>query len=531
MRTINSGSKFRVPVCTKTAAGAILLALLLLACTRSGIARNLAAVSIDVQPLGPVIPRDFDGFSIEVDDAAQKYLGTAAAPNPVFYQLLKNLGAGTIRIGGDSTDYSCWDPAHAPHPDECRYTITDSAIRGYFKASQATGWPLIIGINLAQNDAAWALEYGRELIRVSRLFPGARLMAFEFGNEPDLFSTETRARPPGYSWRDLVKDWKGYIRAFKTDPLTSRVALAGPAFDDASSRWKDRDLAPFIDSAGRSNLGLVTVHEYPTDTCNGDTVTIPELLAANLVRAYRRRAAGWVSAVSARRLSIELGETNSTACAGRRGVDDVFASSLWALDWLFTNAQLGFRRINFHMDGAAYSAVWVKTNRRSSPTAYWNTINPLYYAMYAFTRAESRHLISTRVSSEANVTAFAASSCTGCAITLFIMNKDVTASGEINIRLSRRMGRASVVLLRAPSLRSRSVTYGDQSFDPNSGLIGRPKSQVIAPGRQGNYSVHLPTAAAAIVEIQPRASAASASPSGRTRLLDRSALYPLSFTP
>ncbi|MGH9433921.1 MAG: hypothetical protein ACRD3T_20525 [Terriglobia bacterium] len=69
-------------------------------------AETLAAVSFNVGSPGQLIPNDFDGFSIEVDDSANKYLGVAGSPNVVFYQLLENLGKSVIRIGGDRTDYS-----------------------------------------------------------------------------------------------------------------------------------------------------------------------------------------------------------------------------------------------------------------------------------------------------------------------------------------------------------------------------------------------------------------------------------------
>src|SRR5215471_4479006 len=84
--------------------------------------QNLATASVDVTSLGRVIPTDFDGFSIEVDDSANKYLGVASSPNLVFHQLLKNLGKATIRIGGSSEDYSCWNPSQAPQPAGCKFT-------------------------------------------------------------------------------------------------------------------------------------------------------------------------------------------------------------------------------------------------------------------------------------------------------------------------------------------------------------------------------------------------------------------------
>jgi hypothetical protein len=464
---------------------------------------TLATVHVDVDHSGKTVPSDFDGFSIEVDDAARMYLGRAGAPNLVFYQLLKNLGVGTIRIGGDSVDYSCWDPSSAPHPSRCRFTITEPDIQGFFHASAATGWGLIVGVNLAQNGRTWALEYGKAVVRASESVPGSNLIGFEFGNEPDLFSTETRARPKGYSWKGLVEDWRSYVKAFKSDPVTRNVPLVGPAFDDASPAWKDSWLPPFITGVGPENFGIITVHEYPTDTCNGDTVTIPQLLSEPLMAQYHARAAAWIATAGQAGLPLELGETNSSACAGRRGVNDTFASAAWGLDWLFTNVQLGFRRINFHMDSAAYSAVFVKPTKSVGRTIYTNHVSPLYYAMLAFdSNAEGKSLLTASLETRANVKAYAVRS-PGGPVTVFVINKDLKAAGTVLVQPSRKLGEGSLLLVRAESLASKSVSYGGQSFNDATGQLRTPATTAVPPNSQGEYTFDLPQAAFAVLTINP----------------------------
>ena len=464
---------------------------------------TLATVHVDVDHSGKAVPSDFDGFSIEVDDAARMYLGPAGAPNVVFYDLLKNLGVGTIRIGGDSVDYSCWEPSSAPHPSRCHFTITEPDIQGFFHASAATGWGLIVGVNLAQNGATWALEYGKAVVRVSESVPGSHLMGFEFGNEADLFSTETQARPKGYSWKDLVEDWQSYVKAFKSDPLTRNVPLVGPAFDDASPAWKDSWLAPFIAGVGPENFGIITVHEYPTDTCNGDTVTIPQLLSEPLMAQYRVRAAAWIATAGQAGLPLELGETNSSACAGRRGVNDTFASAAWGLDWLFTNAHLGFRRINFHMDSAAYSAVFVKPTKSAGKTTYTNHVSPLYYAMLAFdSNAEGKSLLTASLETRANIKAYAVRS-PGGSVTVFVINKDSKAAGTVLVQPSRKLGEGSLLLVWAGSLASKSVSYGGQSFNDATGKLRTPATTAVRPNSQGEYAFDLPQAAFGVLTINP----------------------------
>jgi hypothetical protein len=472
-------------------------------------APKVATIAVDVDTLGRLIPRDFDGFSIEVDDAAQKYLGTASFPNLVFLQLLKNLGNGTIRIGGASQDYSCWNPEGAPQPQGCIFVITSDVVQGFFKASAATGWPVIVGINLAQNSAEWALQYGIEVVNAARAIPGSQLMGFEFGNEPDLFASETHlgkttARPAGYGWRELVKDWRSYVSAFKGNPTTAGVPLVGPAYDSASELWRNSHLEPFLDGLGQHDLGIATVHAYPTDTCNGHDIQIADILTQRIMDVFEQQGRGWVQAANSRGFDLQLDETNSTACAGKQGVDDAFASALWGLDWLFTSANIGFRRINLHMDNAHYSAVFVTPTRTSTGVTYANRISPLYYAMYLFTHAINHRILPTAITSTANIKAYAVRSSSVGPVKLFVINKDLSAFGTVGIAPSRPMHQASLLILEAPALGATSgVTYGGQAFDNNTGTLSSPQTMSLSPDANGKYSFHLPNAAAALLTINP----------------------------
>jgi hypothetical protein len=246
------------------------------------------------------------------------------------------------------------------------------------------------------------------------------------------------------------------------------------------------------------------VHEYPTDTCGTDTVTIPQLLAQSLISGYVNDARRWVAVANQHGLPLELDETNSTACGGQKGVDDVFAATAWGLDWLFTNAGLGMQRINVHMDDAAYSAVHVEAARVPHGVHYQNTVEPIYYAMYAFNHtAEGKRLLPVSVRKTANIKAYAVRACRSCLITVYVINKDLKASGLVTVRTSAVLGRARLLMMRAASLSSHDVTYGRQSFNDTTGQIGPPRTTAVIPDASGAYVFKLPNAAIAILAIQP----------------------------
>jgi len=61
---------------------------------------------------------------------------------------------------------------------------------GFLETSARTRWSIIAGVNLAQNSASWVLAYGRDMAQTAAGVSGSRLIRFELGNEPDLYSGE-----------------------------------------------------------------------------------------------------------------------------------------------------------------------------------------------------------------------------------------------------------------------------------------------------------------------------------------------------
>ncbi len=411
-------------------------------------AQYLARVVVDVEPLGRVIPKDFTGFSIEQYDSAKRYLGVPAAPNHVFYQLLKNLDKGTLRLGGNSSDQCCWEPGKAPVPRGCKYTITPAAVEGFAKASAATGWGIIVGINLAQNSAEWALPYGVAVVRAFAKEPGSELLGFEFGNEPEFFPDDnffekTKYRPDPYPWQSLLKDWIPYVSAFKANPETAAVPLYGPSFAGAEHYRISSSLASWLEGIGPGNIGVVTVHGYPVnDNCakEQEEVTIPLLLSGSLHHVDAWIAETRMKVETARRhgLPIQLDESNTFGCGGREGVSNTFASTVWGLDWLFTTFDLGVLGANIHMGNEALTnpVTVVPVTAADGSIRYITSIAPMYYAMYTFaTLAEGNSLLPTSIQPTANIKAYAVRFSDSSPIRVFLINKDLEANGKVKIYL------------------------------------------------------------------------------------------------
>jgi hypothetical protein len=485
---------------------------------------QLATVKVQTQPLGLRIPRDFLGYSMEVSvsgqglqpyhgreanpvtasEQPQYALGRPDVPNQSFFQFMLDLGHGVLRLGGNSQDNTCWDPAHAPHPAECRGTLTAQDLALFSKAAAATGWQLIVGLNLKQNSPSWALN--EVTAGIAREMKPGEIFALEIGNEPDLF--RRGGRPASYSPSDHVRDFLGYLNAFRQNPVARRYGIAGPA---TCCGWRNaHDLETFIDGVGAHNLKLVTVHNYSGAVCGGRTVTIGQLLDPALMTRFDGSARSWVAAVHSRGLPIAMAETNSAACGGMPGVSNAFVSAVWGLDYMFHLAQDGFRYANFHFSyrpggGSSYNPIDTYGSRQEGGRwQYRNVAEPLYYAMYLFAKhAAGARLLPLSVSSGANVRAYAVSECAGCDINIFLINKDASAAGEVRVHVAgARRNKASLLMLRAPSLASLApdVRYGDVQFD-SEGRLPQPHVSTLQPDGSDDWVFVLPNASIALLTV------------------------------
>ncbi len=149
--------------------------------------------------------------------------------------------------------------------------------------------------------------------------------------------------------------------------------------------------------------------------------------------------------------------------------------------------------------------VTTAVNPDTDELIYLNFVAPLYYAMYTFsTQAQNRHILSASIKTDANIKAYAVRETASGPVTVFVINKDLKASGKVVVTPSTRLGKGSLLSVQAPSLDSKLVTYGGVSFDNNTGLLaGSPRSTPVAADASGNYTIELPNASIAVLTINP----------------------------
>jgi hypothetical protein len=487
----------------------------------------VATISVAPAQVGVTIPRNFVGLSLETSLMVERPglyaigLLPDAGPNPVLVQLLENLGPGTLRVGTDEVDEYCYDDDGGFSSIRCRGYFGNDAIARLFALATQANWPVLFGVNLGLDDPQLAVEefnYG-----IAPLSPGQLLLGLEIGNEPDLYISHVvdvglpdggvyyyTERDAGYDAGDIEADTRTYVQAFQANPQTYGIPLAGPAI----ARPLDVDLITYLPAVvvDGGGISLLTVHFYPTDVCPetnpdaGNYGTVPNILSRET--ANRVIANVGVAELEAQDAGVplRLGECNSTACGGADGVSNVLAAALWGLDYMGQVASYGVTGLNFDNGFAlgGYSAISFSVDAGG---AVATLADPLYYAMLAFAQNLSGgELVQTFVDAgptftpKLNVTAYSTLNADTGVVSVLVINKDLSASGHVDVELPSFAAAGSLTVLTGPALDGGQVTWGGAQVDA-TGAITPISVQVPFDPDAGCYHVTLPNGTAAILQV------------------------------
>jgi hypothetical protein len=437
---------------------------------------------VDAQKtLGDIAP-NFLGLGYETSSAAIP--GLLNATNRTYVQLVQNLGPeGVIRIGGNVSDYSSFSP-HGKSISAPKATVLNeenlSALGSFLRM---TGWKLIWGLNLGSGSEQNAVEEAQAVMASV----GDKLLAFEIGNEPDLFGRGTAHRPRNYSYED-------YLREFRRYKAAVRAKLPGAPFAGPDAASATNWVTQFAADEG-NDLKLLTHHYYRH--CAGPTSTLDKLLTPDPKLPAELKQLE--SAAKSSRVPYRICETNSFCGGGQPGVSDTFGSALWMLDYLFTlawahaagvNIETGVNQLGFV---SSYSPI--AADGRGDYVA-----KPDYYGMLAFAQAaRGQKLPMEYDAAGTNVSAYAVLEDSGN-ITVTVVNKDASRSVAANISLGQQVREARALRLQAPSLRSQTgTTLGGAAASKDGQWTPTRTEPLRVKGQTCNVTV--PAGSAAIVRL------------------------------
>ena len=301
-----------------------------LAFSRPPTAAPTERLTIDTRRKAGVTPTDFLGLGYEISSVSTP--GLLSSQNRPYTRLIRTLGpAGTIRVGGITADYATFAPNAEPVSAPKGSVVNLSNLHDLASILQATGWNLIWCLNLGTGNADQAVSEAQAVTAEVK----DRLLAFEVGNEPDLFNRGSSShRPAAYSYADYLDEYRRYKAAIR-----AKLPNAPFAAPDAATNtdWVTR----FAGDEG-SDLKLLTHHYYRE--CASAASTLDKLLKPDPKLAPLLDKLSAATAVS--HVPYRICETNSFCGGGKPGVSDTFGASLWALDFLWKLASAGCAGVN-----------------------------------------------------------------------------------------------------------------------------------------------------------------------------------------
>lgn len=463
------------------------------------------ALTVGNATVGQAVRPGFLGFSFEYW-ALEGYAGrNPAAIDPVLVRLIHNLLPGqstVIRIGGVSTDRVWWPVSGVSRPSGAYYTLTPRRLEVARALAVATHARLIMGAQLEANSAAEITAESRAMVRdIGR----SRILAFELGNEPELYGirwfykvngTKVFGRSPSWDFSSYVNNYAHLAAALGGLPR------AGPAI--GAYDWM-RQVKQFMSV---DHASLITLHRYPMQSCGprpGDPKypTIAHFLSADTSEGLAANFAPFVNTVHANHLPVRNAEMNSVSCGDAHGVANTFASALWAADALFAMARAGVDGVNLHTYSGAADELF--STRKIGST--WHAfVAPEYYGVQLFAKAApaGSHLLKlTKSGWPGTLRAWATRTPSG-QVHVVLINDSMHDQQTVTVKLPSAGPSARVERLRAGSGRSLSgVTLGGQGFgtDTTTGQARGSLHQQSLPPVDGRYILRLPAVSAALITV------------------------------
>lgn len=315
---------------------------------------------------GVQIPSDFLGLSFETADTLPKADGSYPyfrADNTALVNLFKTIGVKSLRIGGNTADR----PGVAV-PDE-------RDIDELFSFAKAADVKVIYTLRMRD----WSPEKDAPPAKYVQDHYAAELSCLVVGNEADIYEKQ---------YTKYHDDEVRFLAAIFAPGVAPDAKICGPS-TAGNPQWS----ANFVRDFGPSGHVLwVTQHMYAGG--NGKTVTEAmapgeraRILSPDFAEHYKRLEEAFVPAVEAGHMQYRMEETNSFYNGGAKDVSNTFASSLWALNYLYWWAEHGSQGVNFHTGdfvaaGPVQTVCWYGIFHTMPDGKY--QIRPIAYAMKAF---------------------------------------------------------------------------------------------------------------------------------------------------
>jgi len=410
------------------------------------------------------------GLSFEASDLALPGFTTG---NLAGY--LKTLGTSVIRIGGDTVDETFWTSDGAPAPSWSIATITPADLSALANLANASGWKVILGVNLEHYDPAGAADEAR----YARAALGSSLQAIEIGNEPN-FYPQYASNPAGY-----FTDFQAYASAI--EQAVPGIPIEGDDFYGTPDSSFQNAFVASEAALATPDIVELTSHNYPlTASSCGGSPTVGALLGTS-ANAEESSTAQQAAAAAARlHVPAVIDESNSVVCEGQQGVSDVYAAALWEVDNQLVTALDGVQGDYMHgtvVQCGTAKPLFMYYTPLCAPTAADAMVGilaaqPEYYGLAAVHDIGTGQFLKLADSDSANVRAYAIRHADGTVTVVLDDMQDPASNGPSTLQLEfgQSFSTGSRFDLTASSLTATSgITLGGQSVQA-SGTLAAPET-------------------------------------------------------
>ncbi|ROW12390.1 hypothetical protein VMCG_00791 [Cytospora schulzeri] len=369
-------------------------------------AKALKTRAISASGLSQFVPPEYAGFGIESSNLFS-FTGASEA-NKFTIQLVQNLAdysgrPGSLRIGGNTQDNFLYQDdmddftvKENPSPVGQGDYASDRYIIGprYFEAISRlpSNTPITFGLNMAYYQADYLDQITNMASAAVRKLTSLDLVAFEIGNEPDLY-LENHFRNSSWTGQMYVEE-----RVSRAHAIYERVLRpAGLAVDffegpcSASTIGTTFEIPQLVVDGiqtdvhiqGANNLPYLRAwnqHDYLYFINISDNpLTLEWVMNLDNTETQFRYWSKQVGIALATGLPYHLREMASVGPVGGPGVSDTFGAALWTLNLFLYGATLNISSVQIHMTDNSLAAPWQPMDRDGVA----RHVRPSYYAFAA----------------------------------------------------------------------------------------------------------------------------------------------------
>jgi hypothetical protein len=414
-----------------------------------------------------------------------------SADNQELIQFFRTLGdRGVLRLGGNMSEFTKWMPdasldnipgeTEGPDPglgSNRVFPVNRQSIDNLAGFLRSTGWKLIYGLNLARGDAASAVDEAKYVVGAI----GDRLIALQFGNEPDLFK-HGGDKTKMWTYDEFITKWKQFYSAIRTE--LPHVPIAGP--DSSNPKWN----LQFCQDVG-NKLALQTSHFYPEGPPTDPRMTIDYLLDSG--KRLQTFIGDAVELARKNGLPYRMAEGNSCWGAGKDGVSNTFGSALWVADLMLTIAQAGATGVNIHGGANGFYTPIAGSPREG------HTARPIYYGMLLAKQFLGGTFLRTEINGSNNISVYAARTHDSLRVCAINRGSD-SVSYRVTAPALPRNAEGAVWRLEAPSVSSKiGVTFAKATISSEG--VFQPVANEVVRFRESKASLRVAPYSAALVSV------------------------------